>query len=178
MVCQNLTVEFSGGLAAEIKIPFPLAKHDFNNSVSLIVFESKATSAVIVGHSGNGLQFLLSVDLERQFLHFRICANWLTLFHFFLVTVGEGGLTRRLSKGLASAKSGPDLVPGLSKENLTLFTNAKSRYWTNNTVLWWSENCGSLSSCGPISTSYWATQNVFLWAMWYVGAGWWGKHKT
>jgi len=75
MVCQNLTVEFSGGLAAEIKIPFPLAKHDFNNSVSLIVFESKATSVVIVGHSGNGLQFLLSVDLERQFLHFRICAN-------------------------------------------------------------------------------------------------------
>jgi len=43
MVCQNLTVAFSGGLAAEIKIPFPPAKHDFNNSVSLIGFESQAT---------------------------------------------------------------------------------------------------------------------------------------
>jgi len=72
---RYLTVTFSVGLHAKIKIHCPPDKHDFNNSVSLIGFESQATSAVIVGHSSNDLQFLLSVDLERQYLDFRLCAN-------------------------------------------------------------------------------------------------------
>jgi len=36
-------------------------------------------------------------DLERQYRHFRLCANWLTLFHHFLVTGGDGGLTSGLA---------------------------------------------------------------------------------
>jgi len=36
------------------------------------------------------LNFLLTVLLERQYRHFRLCANSLTLFLIFLVTVGEG----------------------------------------------------------------------------------------
>ena len=72
---KYLTVTFSFGLPAKIKILFPPDKHDFNNSVSLTGFESQATSAVIVGHSSNDLQVLLSVDLEHQYLHFRFCAN-------------------------------------------------------------------------------------------------------
>jgi len=33
--------------------------------------------------------FLLTVLLEPQYRHFRLCANLSTIFHFFLVTVGE-----------------------------------------------------------------------------------------
>jgi len=58
--------------------------------MSLNAFMSKAaTSAVIVGHSSKDLEFLLTTLLER---HFRLCAHWFTLFHFFLVTMEEGAL--------------------------------------------------------------------------------------
>ena len=61
-----LTVTFLIGLPVQIKILFPRGKHDFNNSRSLAAFESKAaTSAVVVRHSINDLQFLLTVHLER-----------------------------------------------------------------------------------------------------------------
>jgi len=71
-----LTVMVSIGLIAKIKILFPPAKHDFNNSMSLTAFWSKAaTSAVIVGHSSNDLQFLLTVHSERQYRHLRLCPN-------------------------------------------------------------------------------------------------------
>jgi len=49
-------------------ILFPPAKYNFNNSVSLNAFASKAaTNAVIVGHSSNGLEFLLTVVLQQWF---------------------------------------------------------------------------------------------------------------
>jgi len=51
-----LNTTLSVGLPAKIKILFPPAKRDFNNSMSLTAFEPKAaTSAVIVGHSSNDL---------------------------------------------------------------------------------------------------------------------------
>ena len=49
-------------------ILFPPTKYDFNNSVSLNAFASKAAAnAVIVGHSSNDLEFLLTVVLEQWF---------------------------------------------------------------------------------------------------------------
>ena len=53
------------------------AKHDFISSVSLnACFASKAaTSAVIVGHFVMIQNFLLTVLLESQYCHFRLCAN-------------------------------------------------------------------------------------------------------
>jgi len=74
VVCQIFNRDVLDWFACKIKIHFPPDKHDFNNSVSLTGFESQATSAVIVGHSSNDLQCLLSVDLEHQYLHFRLCA--------------------------------------------------------------------------------------------------------
>jgi len=56
-------------------ILFPPAKCDFNDSVSLNAFALKAaTSAVIVEHSSNDLEFLLIVHLECQYRHFRFSA--------------------------------------------------------------------------------------------------------
>jgi len=36
-------------------------------------------------------------DLEGQYRHFRLCANLLALFLFFLVPVGDGDLTNGLA---------------------------------------------------------------------------------
>jgi len=56
--------------------------------VLLNAFASKAaTSAVIVGTLVMIWDFLLIVLLERQHRYLRLSANWLTLFHYFLVTV-------------------------------------------------------------------------------------------
>jgi len=79
-------------------IQFPPDKYDFHNSVSLNVVASKAaTSAVIVGHSSNDLEFFIDrIFLERQYRHFRLCANRLPHFHFSLIAV-EGGLTSGLA---------------------------------------------------------------------------------
>ena len=78
--CQRVNHDVFRWFAGKnLSILFPHAKHDINNSVSLNVFASKvATSAVIVGHSSYDLDFL-TVLLERQYRHFRLCEN---LKHF------------------------------------------------------------------------------------------------
>jgi len=56
--------------------------------VQLKAFASKtATSAVIVGTPAMIYNYLLTVLSER---HFRIFANLIDAFHFFLATMGEG----------------------------------------------------------------------------------------
>jgi len=59
-------------------------------------FASKAaTSAVIVGHSSNYSEFLLTVHSER---HFRIIANWLT-FSIFSSQQWQRGPDKWISLG-------------------------------------------------------------------------------
>ena len=58
-------------------ILFPPAKYDFNNSVSLNAFASKAaTNAMIMGHSSNDLKFLLTVVLEQWFSKWAESLSW------------------------------------------------------------------------------------------------------
>jgi len=81
---------FPVGLPAKI-ILFPPAKYDFNNSVSLNAFASKAaTSPVIVGHSSNDLQFFTDRTFRASTSSFSAKLKLNSALPFFLVTVGEG----------------------------------------------------------------------------------------
>ena len=74
------------------------SSHDFHNSVSLNSFASKeATNVVIAGDSSKALEILLTALGKRWYRDFRLWANWLTLFHFSLVTVNGEGLTSGLN---------------------------------------------------------------------------------
>ena len=105
----------------QLIIPFPPAKYNFNNSVSLNAFASKAaTNAVSVGTSVMIENFLMTVLSER---HFRSFANWLPLSIFPRNSVW-GVLTSGLAKGLASVKSGPTCSTNLYDINRKPFTKA------------------------------------------------------
>jgi len=68
-----LTVAFSVGLPLEIDNPVPPGQAQFLQFRVIELFASKlATSAVIVGHSSNNLQFFIDSNLERQYRHFRL----------------------------------------------------------------------------------------------------------
>ena len=88
---KYLTKTFSVDLPAKINNPVPAIKYDFSNSVSLIAFESKAaTSTVIVGHSGNDLEFYIDCTFRASVSLYSALAKCLTLFHFSPITVGRG----------------------------------------------------------------------------------------
>jgi len=72
-------------------ILFLPAKSDFDDSVSLNVFASKAaTSAVIVGHSSNDLELFIDRTFRASISTFSALRKLINAFAFFLVTVGEG----------------------------------------------------------------------------------------
>jgi len=72
--------------------------HDFHNSMSLNSFASKAaTNVVIAGHSSRALEILLTALGKLWYHDFWLWANWLTFFHFFLVTVNGECLTSGLN---------------------------------------------------------------------------------
>ena len=81
---------FPVGLPAIIDIIlFPPAKYDFNNSVSWNACASKvATSAVIVGHSSNDLEFFIDRTFRASTSSFSDKLE--LIFPFFLVKMGEG----------------------------------------------------------------------------------------
>ena len=73
----------------QLIILFPPDKYDFNNSMSLNAFASKAaTNAVIVGTAVmiNDLEFFTDHTFRASFSDFRKVIN---AFHFFLATMGE-----------------------------------------------------------------------------------------
>ena len=72
-------------------ILFLPAKYDFNNSVPLNAFASKAaTNAVIVGHSSNNLEFFIDHNFRAFKSSFSAKLKLNSASPFFLVTVGEG----------------------------------------------------------------------------------------
>ena len=72
-------------------ILFPPAKYDFNNSVSLYAFASKAaTIAVIVGHCSNDLEIFIDRNFRASILSFSALRKLIIAFPYFLVTLGEG----------------------------------------------------------------------------------------
>jgi len=77
VLCQIFNHDISGWFPYKnLMILFPPAKYDCNTSVPLNIFALKAaTSAVIVGHSSNHLEFLLTILSEHPHRHFRLSLN-------------------------------------------------------------------------------------------------------
>jgi len=74
----------------KLKILFPPAKYDFNDSVSLNAFAQKAaTSAVIVRQFNNDLEFFIDCSFKASTSSFSAKLKLNSAFLFFLVTVGE-----------------------------------------------------------------------------------------
>jgi len=70
---KDLTFTFSVGLPAKINYPVP-ASHQVRfqplRVIERFCVESSNLSTMIVGHSSNDLEFLLTVHVERQYRHF------------------------------------------------------------------------------------------------------------
>jgi len=94
MCCvKYLTMSFWVVCLQKLIILFRPAKYDFNNFVSLNAFASKAaTSAVIVGHSSNHLEFFIDRTFGASTSSFSAKLKLNSAFPFFLVTAGKGAL--------------------------------------------------------------------------------------
>ena len=108
LFCQIFNDDVFGRFCLQnLIILFPPAKYDFNNSVSLNAFASKAaTIAVIVGHCSNDLEFFIDRNFRASILSFSALRKLINAFPFFFVRLGEGASQvdyRRISHHLNPA---------------------------------------------------------------------------
>jgi len=114
-VLSNISiVAISVGLPVAVNNPVPANQVRFQQFRAIQRFCVEGSNKHSdCGHSSNDLQFVTDRTFRVSFSDF---CELINAFHFFFVTMGEGGLTSGLAYGLASVKSGPQ-----SKQQTLLF---------------------------------------------------------
>ena len=83
-------------------ILFPPARYDFNNSVPLNAFASKAaTNAVIVGHFGKDLEFFIDCAFRESVLPFSALPKLINALPFYPRNSGSVAFWGGLSMGMS-----------------------------------------------------------------------------
>ena len=116
-----------------LKILFPLAKHDFHNSMPLNAFASKAaTNTVIAGLSSKDLEFFIERIRRASISSFSALRKSINVFLFFPRENGREGLTSGLAYSLASAKTGLECNSTTQPTVLVQLTHKRMSYYMNS----------------------------------------------